>query len=444
MIKRVLIANRGEIALRILRACKELEVETVMVYSEADTESLAVQLADKAICIGPPEAQSSYLNVQSIISAAEITKADAIHPGYGFLAENPEFAEICAACDLTFIGPPAHVMRLMGDKVEARKKVLAWGVPIIPGSDEEVETEDEALKVAKDIGYPVLIKATAGGGGRGMRIVKDSDELRHVFATAKSEAGASFGHSGVYLEKFINPARHIEVQILADTNGEVLVLGERNCSLQRRHQKLLEEAPALISDELREKLFDAAEKIAKGIGYISAGTLEFLVDDEENYYFIEMNTRIQVEHPVTEMITSVDIVKEQIRIASGLPVSYTQDEVTFNGWAIEFRINAENPKTFTPSPGTIEKWILPSGPGVRVDTAVYQGYTIAPFYDSLIAKLIVWGRDRQEAISRGKRALAEFKIEGVETTIPLHMAIVSSDDFIEGRYNIDWLEKFIW
>lgn len=444
MIERVLIANRGEIALRILRACKELEIEGMVVYSEADAHSLPVQLADRAVCIGPPEAMGSYLNVQSIISAAEIVKADAIHPGYGFLAENPEFAEICMACDLTFIGPPPNVMRLMGDKAEARRRVATWGVPIIPGSDGEVETEEEALEVAERIGYPVLIKAVSGGGGRGMRVARDGDELGQVFITAKTEAGASFGHSGVYVEKFIHAARHIEVQILGDVEGRLLVLGERDCSLQRRHQKLLEEAPALISPSLRERLCQDARRVAEGVGYVSTGTVEFLIDGEENHYFIEMNTRIQVEHPITEVVTGIDLVKEQIKIASGNPLSMSQEEVKQMGWAIEFRINAEDPRSFASSPGTIKEWLIPGGPGIRVDTAVYQGYTVPPFYDSLIAKLIVFGRDRKEAISRGKRALSEFKVKGTETTIPLHSAILSTDEFTEGRYNIDWLERFIW
>lgn len=444
MIKRVLIANRGEIALRILRACKDLGIEGVAVYSEADYDSLPVKLADKAICIGPPEPANSYLNVQSIMSASEVAKADAVHPGYGFLAENPEFAEICMACDLVFIGPPAHVMRLMGHKAEARSRVSSLGIPVIPGSQGEVDTEEEALEVAHDIGYPVLIKAAAGGGGRGMRLAKNDDELRQVFNTACSEARAAFGYAGLYVEKFVHPARHIEVQILGDSHGQVLVLGERDCSLQRRHQKVLEESPALISPQLRERLFRDARLIAEKVGYVSAGTVEFLVDSQEHHYFIEMNTRIQVEHPVTEMVTGIDLVKEQIRIASGNPLSFSQEDVEAKGWAIECRINAEDPKTFRPSPGKVERLILPGGPGVRVDTAVFHGYEIPPFYDSLVAKLIVYGRDREEAIMRGRRALKEFQLEGIKSTIPLHQAILESDDFLHGKCPIDWLERFLW
>lgn len=444
MIKRVLIANRGEIALRILRACKDLGIEGVMVYSEADYDSLPVKLADKAICIGPPESANSYLNVQSIMSASEVAKADAVHPGYGFLAENPEFAEICMACDLVFIGPPAHIMRLMGHKAEARSRVSSLGIPVIPGSQGEVNTEEEALEVARNVGYPVLIKAAAGGGGRGMRLAKDDDELRQVFNTACSEARAAFGYAGLYVEKFVHPARHIEVQILGDSHGQVLVLGERDCSLQRRHQKVLEESPALISPQLRERLLRDARLIAEKVGYVSAGTVEFLVDSQEHHYFIEMNTRIQVEHPVTEMATGVDLVKEQIKIACGDSLSFSQEDVETKNWAIECRINAEDPKTFRPSPGKVERWILPGGPGVRVDTAVFQGYEIPPFYDSLVAKLVVYGRDREEAIMRGRRALTEFQLEGIKSTIPLHQAILESDDFLQGKCPIDWLERFLW
>jgi len=444
VIERVLIANRGEIALRIIRACRELGVESVVVYSEADAYSLPVQLADRAICIGPPEPINSYLNVQSIMSAAEVVGAQAVHPGYGFLAENPEFAEICLACDLAFIGPPPHVIRLMGDKAEARKRVASWGVPVIPGSPGEVTTEEEALAIAQEIGYPVLMKAVAGGGGRGMRLARDEDELRQVFNTARSEAGAAFGYAGLYVEKFVHPARHIEVQVLADGEGRVLVLGERDCSIQRRHQKVLEEAPALISQELRDRLFRDARLVAEKVGYVSAGTVEFLVDEEENHYFIEMNTRIQVEHPVSEMVTGLDFVKEQIRIASGESLELGQEDVVSQGWAIEFRINAEDPRSFRPSPGKVERWVVPGGPGVRVDTALYQGYEMPPFYDSLVAKLVVYGRDREEALSRGRRALAEFKVEGIQTTIPLHEAILDSEEFREGRCPVDWLERFVW
>jgi acetyl-CoA carboxylase biotin carboxylase subunit len=444
MVSRILIANRGEIALRILRACKELGVESVVIHSEADYDSLPVHLADKAVCIGPPEPINSYLNVQGIMSAAEIAKVQAVHPGYGFLAENPDFAEICVACDLIFIGPPSHVIRLMGDKAEARKKAASWGVPVLPGSEGEVEREEEALMVAQEIGYPVLMKAVAGGGGRGMRLARDDDELKQVFNTAKSEAGAAFGHAGLYVEKFIHPARHIEVQVLADGEGKTLVLGERDCSLQRRHQKVLEEAPATISEELRSHIFRDARLVTENVGYVSAGTVEFLVDEDEHHYFIEMNTRIQVEHPVSEMVTGLDLIKEQIKIASGEPMEISQDEVQSQGWAIEFRINAEDPRTFKPSPGKVSQWILPGGPGIRVDTAVYQGYEIPPFYDSLLAKLIVHGKDREEAIARGRRALEEFKVEGIKTTIPLQQAILESEEFIKGGCPIDWLERFLW
>ncbi len=444
MVKRVLIANRGEIALRILRACKDLGIEGVVVYSEADYDSLPVQLADRAICIGPPESANSYLNVQSIMSAAEVVKAQAVHPGYGFLAENPEFAEICLACGLVFIGPSPHVIRLMGDKAEARSRVSSLGIPVIPGSQGEVNTEEEALEVARDIGYPVLMKAAAGGGGRGMRLAKDDDEFRQIFNTARSEAGAAFGYAGLYVEKFVRPARHIEVQILGDSHGQVLVLGERDCSFQRRHQKVLEEAPALISSQLRKRLFRDARLVAEKVGYVSAGTVEFLVDDQDRHYFIEMNTRIQVEHPVTEMVTGVDLVKEQIKIASGSPLDLAQEDVKVHGWAIECRINAEDPKTFRPSPGKVERWILPGGPGVRVDTAIFQGYEIPPFYDSLMAKLVVYGRNREEAIMRSRRALEGFKVEGVKTTIPLSRAILESEEYLQGGCPIDWLERFLW
>ncbi len=444
MVRRVLIANRGEIALRILRACRELGLETVVVYSEADCDSLPVQLADRAICIGPPEPVNSYLNVQSIMSAAEIAMADAVHPGYGFLSENPEFAEICMACDLVFIGPPAHVMRLMGHKAGARAKVASWGIPVIPGSEGEIEAEEEAIEVAREVGYPVLMKAAAGGGGRGMRLARDEDELRQVFNTARSEAGAAFGYAGLYVEKLIHPARHIEVQVVADANGNVLVLGERDCSLQRRHQKVMEEAPAFLPSQLRERLFEDARLITERLGYVNVGTVEFLVDERGDHYFIEMNTRIQVEHPVTEMVTGVDLVKEQIRIASGEPLSVSQNDIKVEGWAIECRINAEDPKTFQPSPGLVERWVVPGGPGVRVDSAVYQGYEIPPFYDSLVAKLIAHGRDRDEAIQRCRRALEEFQIKGIKTTIPLSMAILESDDYLQCRCHIDWLERFLW
>ncbi len=442
MFKRVLIANRGEIALRIIRACHELGIEAILVHSEADATSLPVAMADKAICIGPPDTSQSYLNVQAIISAAEIAGADAIHPGYGFLAENAQFAEICEACGYRFIGPTPQVITMLGDKAQARKFVDELGVPVIPGSRGEVESEEEALKVVEKIGFPVIIKASAGGGGRGMRIAKDQEELSRLYKTAKTEAEAAFGEPTVYLERYIKPSRHIEVQVIGREGGEVLCLGERECSLQRRHQKVMEESPALISEKRRQQLYQDAVTIAREVGYTSAGTVEFLLDQQENHYFIEMNTRIQVEHPVTEMVTGIDLVKEQIRVAAGLPFSYTQKEITPKGWAIEFRVNAEDPHTFTPSPGTITTWVIPGGPGVRVDSAVYQGYTVPPFYDSMVAKLVVWGKDREEAIDRGKRALKEFRVEGIETTIPLHMAILGSEDFKKGRCHTSWLDNF--
>ena len=442
MFKRILVANRGEIALRIIRACHELGIEAVLVHSEADGNSLPVAMADHAVCIGPPDTTRSYLNVQAIISAAEIAKVDAIHPGYGFLAENAQFAEICEACGFRFIGPAPKVITMLGDKAQARKFVDELGVPVIPGSRGEVESEEEALEIAQRIGFPVIIKASAGGGGRGMRIAKNQEELSRLYKTARTEAEAAFGEPTVYLERYIKPSRHIEVQVLGREGGEVLCLGERECSLQRRHQKVMEESPALISEERRHKLYEDAITITREVGYTSAGTVEFLLDEDENHYFIEMNTRIQVEHPVTEMVTGVDLLKEQILIAAGEPFSHRQEEIIPKGWAIEFRINAENPHTFTPSPGEITTWITPGGPGVRVDTAVYQGYSVPPFYDSLVAKLIVWGKDRKEAIKRGKRALKEFVVEGIETTIPLHLAILESEEFVSGKCHTSWLDSF--
>jgi len=440
--KRVLVANRGEIALRIIRACHELGIEAVLVHSEADAQSLPVAMADEAICIGPPDTTKSYLNVQAIISAAEIANVDAIHPGYGFLAENAQFAEICEACGYRFIGPSPEVITMLGDKAQARKFVDGLGVPVIPGSRGEVESEEDALQVAERIGFPVIIKASAGGGGRGMRIAKNREELSRLYKTARTEAEAAFGEPTVYLERYIKPSRHIEVQVIGREGGEVLCLGERECSLQRRHQKVMEESPALVSEERRHRLYQDAVTIAREVGYTSAGTVEFLLDDQENHYFIEMNTRIQVEHPVTEMVTGIDLVKEQIRVAAGHPFSCSQEEINPKGWAIEFRINAEDPHTFTPSPGKIERWVVPGGPGIRIDTAVYQGYTVPPFYDSLVAKLIVWGKDREEAIRRGERALREFRVEGIETTIPLHLAILKSPDFAKGRCHTSWLDNF--
>lgn len=404
MFKRVLVANRGEIALRILRTLRELGIESVVVYSEADVDSLPVKFADKTVCIGSPDPKDSYLNVHNILSAAEITGCDAIHPGYGFLAENADFAEVCADLGFKFIGPPAEVIRLMGDKVKAIQAAKRAGVPTIPGSGEPVNTLEEALEIARSIGYPVLLKAAAGGGGRGMRLVKNEEELAKSFESARGEAEVGFGDPTIYIEKLIVGARHIEVQVIADEHGNIIHLGERECSIQRRHQKLLEEAPAVIDYKLRQKICEDAVKLAESVGYTNAGTVEFLVDAEGNHYFIEMNTRIQVEHPVTEMVTGVDMVKLQLMVASGQKLSLTQKEVTFKGWAIEMRVNAEDPKTFAPSPGTIKKLVLPGGLGVRVDSAVYQGYTIPPYYDSMIAKLIVYG-DSSLRPFRGQREL---------------------------------------
>lgn len=441
MFKRVLIANRGEIALRILRTLKEMGIESVVVYSEADVDTLPVRLADRSVCIGPPDPAGSYLNVQSILSAAEITGCDAVHPGYGFLAENADFTELCEDMGLKFIGPTADVIRLMGDKVRAIQAAKEAGVPTIPGSGAPVSTMEEALEIASSVGYPVLLKAAAGGGGRGMRLVKDEEELRKSFDAARREAELGFGDPSIYVEKCIVGARHIEVQIIADEHGNVVHLGERECSVQRRHQKVLEEAPAVIDQRLREKICADAVKLAKAVGYRNAGTVEFLVDAEGNHYFIEMNTRIQVEHPVTEMITGMDMVKLQLQVASGERLGIAQEDVKFRGWAIEMRVNAEDPVTFAPSPGTLKKLVLPGGPGVRVDTAVYQGYTIPPYYDSMIAKIIVHGENRLHAIKRARRAVEECIVEGVKTTLPLHAFILNHEDFINANISVGWLES---
>ncbi len=419
-------------------------IKTVAVHSTADRDSLHVLFADEHICIGPPPSAQSYLNIPAIISAAELYNVDAIHPGYGFLAESAYFAEICEACNIKFIGPRASVIQMMGDKVHARRAMKEAGVPILPGSPEPLETEEEALKLAREIGFPVIVKASAGGGGRGMRIVRSEDELGTALEAASTEAAAAFKNGDVYIERYIERPRHIEIQVLADEQGDCIHLGERECTIQRRHQKLLEEAPSpVLSPALREKMGTAAVAACKKIGYSSAGTFEFLLDEDDRFYFMEMNTRIQVEHPVTEMVTLADIVRNQIRIAEGEPLGYTQDEVQINGHAIECRINAEDPETFTPSPGHITAFNLPGGPGVRVDTAAYPGYTVPPFYDSMIAKVIVHARTRDLAIARMRRALGAMVIEGIKTTIPLHLKIMDDPDFQAGNFSTKFMEDFL-
>jgi len=443
MFRKVLIANRGEIACRIIWACQELGIQTVAVFSEADREALHVQLADQAVCIGPAPSSKSYLNIPAIISAAEITDADAIHPGYGFLSENAYFAEVCEACQIKFIGPPSSVIRLMGDKVRARETMRALGVPVLPGSDGVVRSVEEALAVIERIGLPVILKAAAGGGGRGMRIVRSREELMVAFPAAQSEAEAAFKNGDLYIEKYLERPRHIEIQVLADEHGNVVHLGERECSIQRRYQKLIEEAPSVaLTPELRAEMGAVAARAAREIGYASAGTMEFLFDGEQ-YYFMEMNTRIQVEHPVTEMITNVDLVREQILIAAGEPLSFRQEEIIFSGHAIECRVNAEDPETFRPSPGTITAITVPGGPGVRVDTAIYPGYTVPPYYDSLIAKLIVRDRNRERALAKMRRALDGFIIEGIKTNIPMHQKIFQDPEFIAGRLSTHFMEEWM-
>ena len=441
MFSKILIANRGEIALRIIRACKELGIRTVAVYSQADRDSLHVRMADEAVCIGPAVSANSYLNIPAIISAAEITDVDAIHPGYGFLSENPHFAEICESCRITFIGPTPENIRLMGDKMQARETMRKCGIPIIPGSLSAIKDKDEAIKVAKRIGYPVIIKAASGGGGRGMRVCHNDISLASGLMTAQAEAEANFGNANVYIEEYIEKPRHIEIQILSDKHGRILHLGERDCSIQRRHQKLLEESPSpAVDSKLRKRLGETAIRAAKEVKYVSAGTIEFLLDDKKNFYFMEMNTRIQVEHPVTEMVTGIDIVKEQIRIARGEKLKLQQDEVRISGSSIECRINAEDyQNNFMPSPGKIEVLNFPGGPGVRVDSHAYCGYTISQYYDSLVAKLIVRGKDRKEAIQIMRRALDEFIIEPIKTTIDFHREVLKNPFFVKGEFSTNFI-----
>ena len=443
MLNKVLVANRGEIALRVIRACQELEIPAVAVYSDADEEALHVRHADEAVRIGPPPAGKSYLNVEALIEAAKETGAEGIHPGYGFLAENASFAAACRDAGLTFIGPSAEAIEKMGNKSAARRIATEADVPVVPGSEESA-SDDDAVETAEEIGYPVMVKAAAGGGGRGIRVAENEEELRKAMRVARQEAEKAFGDGSLYLEKLLVGPRHVEVQVMGDHEGNVIHLYERECSMQRRRQKILEEAPSPgISPEVREKMTGAAVRLAREVGYTSAGTVEFLVEGEE-FYFIEMNTRIQVEHPVTETLTGVDLVKEQLRIASGDPLSLKQEDVPFNGWAMEFRINAEDPeKDFMPSPGEISFLDVPGGPGVRVDSAIYQGYKIPPFYDSLVGKLIVWALTREEAINRARRALREYRLEGIKTTIPLHLRLLEDDAFRSGEYHTGYLEELL-
>ena len=443
MFKKILVANRGEIALRVISACRELGIKTVAIYSEADRDALHVRYADEDVCVGPYPSAASYLNISAIVSAAEITEADAIHPGYGFLSENAHFAEILQDCHIAFIGPSPEAIRKMGNKSLARRTVAAAGVPTVPGSPGPLESVDEALSFARKAGYPVILKASAGGGGRGMRIARDERELSGAYETARAEAEKAFGNAEVYLEKYLEEPRHVEFQIFGDRHGNIAHLGERECSIQRRHQKLVEEAPSAVLDgEQRKLMGDAAIAAARAVNYTNAGTIEFLLDSDGRFYFMEMNTRLQVEHPVTEEVTGLDIVKEQISVAAGAPLSFAGRQLHPRGHAIEFRINAEDPQTFAPSPGKISTFHPPGGLGVRVDTAAYQGYVVPPYYDSLIAKLIVAGRDRPEAIARGRRALDLFVIEGVKTTIPLHRRILDDPDFVDGKLSTRFMERF--
>ena len=443
MISKILIANRGEIALRVIRACREMGIQSVAVHSTADEDAMHVHLADESVCIGPPSAAQSYLSIPAIIAACEITGADAVHPGYGFLSENAKFADILQAHNIRFIGPTADHIRLMGDKIAAKAKAIELGIPVVPGSDGEVKTSDVALELAREMGFPVLVKAASGGGGRGMKIARSEDELAEAFTTARSEAKAAFGDDAVYIEKYLEKPRHIEIQVACDSHGNAVHLGERDCSLQRRHQKVLEEAPSMVLDTAaRAAIGKIVTDAMEGMQYLGVGTVEFLYEGGE-FYFIEMNTRLQVEHPVTEMITGIDLVREQIRIANGERLSFSQDDLTLSGHAIECRINAENPRTFMPSPGVIQTYHPPGGLGVRMDSAVYAGYAIPPFYDSLIGKLIVHGADRKDCLMRLYRALYECAIDGVETTLPLFEDLLENEDFQNADYDIHWLENFL-
>jgi acetyl-CoA carboxylase biotin carboxylase subunit len=443
MFNKILIANRGEIALRIICACRELGIRTVAVYSEADEHALHVRFADEDVCIGPPRSADSYLNVPAIISAAEITGADAIHPGYGFLSESAYLAEVCEACHIKFIGPYPNVIRLMGDKARARRAMKKAGVPVLPGSDGPVQGDEQALKVAKELGYPVIIKAVAGGGGRGMRVVRSADELPAALKTANREAEAAFGVGDVYLEKYVEAARHIEIQVLGDHHGNVVHLGERECSIQRRHQKLIEEAPSVaLTEKQRRRLGSTVVDAAQAVQYTNAGTFEFLMDPSGHFYFLEANTRLQVEHPVTEFVTGVDIVKEQIRIADGARLSVKQSDIEIRGHAIECRVNAEDPETFAPSPGVIQAFSVPGGPGVRVDSYAHSDCNVSPYYDSLVAKVITHGRTRAEAIARMRRTLEMTVVDGIKTTIPLHLKILADPDFLAGRLSTAFMERF--
>jgi acetyl-CoA carboxylase biotin carboxylase subunit len=443
MFDKILIANRGEIAMRVIRACKELGIPTVAVHSTADTDAMHVRFADESVCIGPPAAKDSYLNVPAILSACEITGADAVHPGYGFLSENARFAEILNDHGVAFIGPKSEHIRIMGDKIEAKRTAKRLGIPVVPGSDGGVTNDVDAAKIADEIGYPVLIKAASGGGGRGMKVARSAAELSTALSTARSEAKAAFGDDAVYIEKYLGKPRHIEIQVLGDGKGNAIHLGERDCSLQRRHQKVLEESPSpALNVEARNKIGETVAKAMREIQYLGVGTVEFLYEDGE-FYFIEMNTRIQVEHPVTEMITGIDLIFEQIRVAAGAPLTLKQSDIEFRGHSIECRINAENPVSFRPSPGKILHYHAPGGLGVRIDSAVYQGYTIPPYYDSLVGKLIVHGNTRTEALMRLKRALDEVVVDGIETTLPLFRALLAETDIIDGNYHIHWLEQFL-
>jgi len=443
MFKKILIANRGEIALRIISTCKEMGIKTVAVYSQADRYSLHTRFADETVCIGPPQAAESYLNIPHIISAAEITNVDAIHPGYGFLAENPQFVEICQSCNITFIGPSAETMRLAGDKAETRRRMMKCGVPVTTGSKQDINSLKEAQEIAKQIGYPILIKASAGGGGKGMRIVRSESELEDNLKLAQVEAEISFGNNNLYIEKYIDNPRHIEFQILGDQQGNLIHLGERECSIQRRHQKLIEESPSpSMNQELRTKMAETTLKIAEEVQYYNAGTIEFLLDQKKNFYFMEINARIQVEHPITEMVYGIDLIKEQIKIAAGQKLSVSPKAVKPKGHSIECRINAENPATLAPSSGKITTFILPTGPDVRIDTAAYQGFEVTPYYDSLLAKLIVWGKNRKTSLRRMNRALQFFIIEGIESNISLHAKVINHQDFIAGNIGTRFLETF--